>query len=148
MPVAEDGAMDPIPVEAFLERYPERIRRAADALRAIVHAAVPDAVEALRPGWGVIGYNAPAGRRSPYIGCVFAQPEHAHLLFEYGVLMDDPDGVLEGEGTTRQVRWLTFERPEDVAARRDELIGFVREAVRVASMSRGERQLLAMSREG
>jgi hypothetical protein len=56
--------------------------------------------------------------------------------------------VLEGAGITHRVRWLTFERPEDVAGRENELEGFVLEAVRVASMSRGERQLLAMSREG
>ncbi len=138
--------MDPIPAEAFLDGFPEPIRRAADALRALVRRAVPDAVEGLRPGWGVIGYNVPAGRRSPYIGCVFPQVEHVHLLFEHGVLMDDPDGALEGEGTTRRVRWLTFERPEDVAGREAELEGLVREAARVAAMSRGERQLLALSR--
>ncbi len=140
--------MDQIPIEAFLEAFPPHIRESAQRLRAIVRDAVPDAMEQVRPGWGIIGYNVPVGRRSPYLGGVFPQVEHCHLLFEVGALMDDPRGELEGAGVTIKVRWLTFDRPEDVTRREADLAAFVHEAVRVASMSRGERQLLALSREG
>jgi hypothetical protein len=140
--------MDPIPVEAFLEAFPPHIREAAQRLRAIVRSVAPDAQEQVRPGWGVIGYNVPIGRRAPYLGGVFPQVEHCHLLFEVGALMDDPSGELEGAGITLKVRWLTFERPEDVIGREAQLASFVREAIRVVSMSRDERQLLALSREG
>jgi hypothetical protein len=84
--------MDAMPVEVFLDSFPAPIRRGASALRAIVRRVAPDAVERVRTGWGVIGYNV-------------------HLLFEHGVLMDDPLGILEGAGTTKQVRWLTFSGP-------------------------------------
>lgn len=139
--------MDPIPVEAFLEAFPPAIRSAAERLRTIVRSVAPDALEQVRPGWGIIGYNVPVGRRSPYIGGVFPQDEHCHLLFERGVLMEDPNGVLEGAGVTKQVRWLTFKSPNEVVRREQELLVLTREAIRVATMSRGERVLLSMSRE-
>ena len=140
--------MDPIPVEAFLEAFPPHIRASAERLRSIVRAVAPDALEQVRPGWGLIGYNVPDGRRSPYIGGVFPQVEHCHLLFERGVLMNDPNGVLEGAGVTKNVRWLTFVDPGEVDRREGELSTLVREAIRVATMSRDERILLALSREG
>lgn len=140
--------MDNPPVEAFLDSFPEPIRRGAGALRAIVRRVAPDAEERVRGGWGMIGYNVPAGRRSPYIGGVFPQHEHVHLLFEHGVLMADPLGILEGAGTTKRVRWLTFRGPDEIAGREDELARYVEEAIRVATLSRGERELLALSRDG
>jgi hypothetical protein len=48
--------------------------------------------------------------------------------------MDDPRGLLQGEGITRQVRWLTFhdDAPIDAAA----CIALVQEAARVALLRR------------
>jgi hypothetical protein len=65
--------------------------------------------------------------------------------FEYGVLMDDPAGVLLGRGVTRRVRWLTFlpGDPQDQAG----LEALVREAARVALMTRSERFARMLDRE-
>ena len=138
--------MDPIPVEVFLESFPPPIRAAAEALRGLIRRIVPDADEMVRPGWGVIGYNVPVRRGAPYIGGVFPQQEHCHLLLEQGVLLADPNHLLEGAGVTKRVRWLTFNRPADVTAQADAIVALLQDAVRVAAMSRGERQLLAMDR--
>jgi hypothetical protein len=126
-----------MPPQALLADYPEPMRRIGETLRGIVRRAMPEAVERVRPGWRLIGYDVPAGRRTAYFCYVAPEHEHVHLGFEHGVLMRDPDGVLLGAGITRKVRWVTL-RPGDVI---DEplLAGLVREAARVATLSRAER---------
>lgn len=129
--------MEPIPLEALLETYPAPMRVLTARLRAVVLGAVPDAIERVRPGWGLIGYDVPTGRRTSYFAYVAPEVQHVHLGFEWGALMDDPRGLLVGEGITRQVRWLTF-RPGD-AVRAPSLVPLVREAARVAVLPRSER---------
>jgi hypothetical protein len=136
--------MDAIPPEALLADYPPAHREIADALRALVRRAVPDAIERVRPGWGLIGYDVPVGRRTRYFAFVWPEPEHVHLGFEHGVLMADPHRLLHGAGVTKKVRWLTFTRLDEIPA---EAVELVREAARLAAMSREERLLLRMDRE-
>jgi hypothetical protein len=129
------GHVDILPPEALLARFsPERIAT-AETYRALVQRAIPGVIERVRPGWGLIGYDLPVGRRTVYFAFVWPEVEHVHLGFEYGIHMDDPDGRLEGRG--RKVRWVTAVRPGDVDPRTVEPL--VREAARVASMSRDER---------
>ena len=112
--------------------------RIAESLRVVVRRTVPEALEAVRPGWHIIGYDLPDGRRTTFFCWVWPQPEHVHLGFVQGVLMDDPDHALEGAGITRRARWLTF-RPGDPID--DEMVTrLMVEAVRIARMSPGERQ--------
>jgi hypothetical protein len=137
--------MDRSTPELLLAPYPDEIRATAEALCAVVRRAIPDAIERVRPGWGLIGYDVPVGRRTAYFAFVWPEWEHAHLGFEHGVLLADPDGRLQGAGVTKQVRWVTFTRPEQI----DEaaLVPFVRGAARVASLTRSERVALALDRD-
>lgn len=136
--------MDPIPPEALLADHSPERRALANALRDIVRRAVPDAIERVRPGWGLIGYDVPVGRRTRYFAWIWPEPEHVHLGFEHGVLMDDPHRLLKGRGVTKQVRWLTFQHIDEIPSEAPDL---VREAVRVATMSRMERELRRMDLE-
>jgi hypothetical protein len=141
----DDGPVESIPVELFLSAYPEPMQAIAQRLRKIVRRATPDAIEAVRAGWHLIGYDLPVGRRTVYFCYVAPEPEHVHLGFEYGTFMDDPDGRLVGAGITRKVRWVTL-RPSDAI---DELAlaALVREAARVAALSPSERVASVLDRE-
>jgi hypothetical protein len=101
-----------IPAEALLEPLPPPLAEISNRLRAIVRRTLPDVVERVRPGWGIIGLDLPVGRREVYFAWIWpqAQPRHTHvhLGFVHGLLMDDPEGALEGAGVTRNARWLTF----------------------------------------
>ena len=138
--------MDPIPPEALLEVYPPAIRDAAEKLRAIVRRAVPDAVERVRGGWRLIGYEVPVGRRGRYFAYIAPEPIHIHLGFEYGAWMADPDGLLEGAHLKlKQVRYTTFTPGQPIPAR--PLADLTIEAVRVALLTREQRLSLAPGRD-
>lgn len=138
-------AMSQLPPEFFLEGYPAPMRSIANRLREIVGRAVPDAIEGVRPGWHLIGYDVPVGGRRRYFAYIAPEVEHVHLGFEHGVHMDDPHGLLQGAGITKQVRWLTF-RPGDPI---EELVivGLIREGARVAELSRSERLARTLDRD-
>jgi hypothetical protein len=144
-PMGQNAAVDPIPPEAFLEDFPPPIRAIAERLRAVVRSALPDAIERVRPGWHLIGYDVPNGRRTAYACYIAPEPGHVHLGFEHGVAMRDPDGRLQGAGVTRQVRWVTLRPGDRVDAT---ILGpLIVEAARVARLTRAERALATLDRE-
>jgi hypothetical protein len=132
--------MQQIPPEALLEGFPGPAQATAHSLRALMREAVPGAWERVRVGWHLIGYDLPERRYGLYFAYIAPEPAHVHLGFEYGAFMDDPEGLLRGGGVTKQVRWLTFERADDV--RREATIALIREAARVAMLTRQQRLAL------
>jgi hypothetical protein len=139
--------MDSLPPDAFLEPYPADIRAAAEVLRAVVKRAVPDAVERVRPGWRLIGYDLPVGRRSVYFAWVAPEPVHIHLGFQVGIFMADPDRILKGAHLRlKKVRYLTFRPGQPIPE--PQLVELTLEAARIAAMSREERFALVLDRDG
>jgi hypothetical protein len=137
--------VETIPPDAFLAAFDDEIRALADRLRAVVRRAVPAAVERVRPGWRLIGYDVPAAGRKAYFAYVAPEPIHVHLGFEHGVLMADPDRMLEGAHLNlRQVRYVTY-RPGDEVPE-PALERLAREAARVAALPREERLGLLLDR--
>ena len=132
-------------IDDFLTSYPPRIVSQVNILRDLVVRAVPTAVERLRRGWKLIGYDLPITRHGTYFAWIWPQVEHVHVGWETGTLMRDPERRLHGAQLgLKKVRYLTYEPGERVPAR--VVIDFTREAARIAGMSRAERQLLAASR--
>jgi hypothetical protein len=130
--------VEPIPSELFLSGYPPGIQAVAERLCAVVVEAVPDAIERVRLGWRLIGFDVPVGSRTRYFAFVAPEPEHVHLGFEYGVWMADPRGLLRGAHLNlRKVRYLTYEPCEAIPE--SDLVEFTRDAARLAVMSRAER---------
>jgi hypothetical protein len=129
--------IETIPVEALLADYPPAHTAIADALRTIVREAVPEAVERVRTGWRLIGYDLPVARRSLFFAWIWLEPEHVHLGFPRGVHMVDPRGVMKGAGITKLARWLTYEPGDPVEA--DPATELVLEAARVAVIPRSLR---------
>jgi hypothetical protein len=126
---------DPIPPDLFLSGYPTEIRRIAERLRTLVLEAVPESIERVRPGWRLIGYDVPVGRRTRYFAFVTPEPEHVHLGFEYGTWMSDPDGFLQGAHLNlRKVRFVTYEPGDAVPV--EALVRYTREAADLAQLGR------------
>jgi hypothetical protein len=138
--------VDQLPTTAFLEPYSPHIREIAERLRSIVLGEEPDAIERVRAGWRLIGYDLPVGRRTVYFAFVAPEPLHVHLGFEHGIFMDDPDRRMRGAHLKlRKVRYLTLRSMDEI----DEVAfrELVREAARIARLSRDERLAIAADRE-
>src|ERR687892_1850149 len=132
------AARESVPAEIFLSGYSDEIRHIAERLREVVHEAVPGAIERVRTGWRLIGYDVPVGRRTRYFAFVAPEPAHVHLGFEHGALMADPAGLLQGAHLKlRKVRYLTFQPGQPIPAAA--VVELVREAARLAAMSTSER---------
>ncbi|MGN6106129.1 MAG: hypothetical protein ACTHU0_13560 [Kofleriaceae bacterium] len=90
----------------FVRALPPAQRALVEAARSRIRSVVPIAVEKLRPGWGLIGYNAPA-----YFAFIHPGPV-LRIGFEWGVSLPDPDGLLEGNG--RRVRHVPIRTAGDL----------------------------------
>ncbi len=138
--------VEAIPPDLFLAGYADDVRASADRLRAVVKRAVPDVAERVRPGWRIIGYDLPVGRRSVYFAWVMPEPVHVHLGFVHGVFMDDPNRRLEGAHLRLvSTRFVTFEPGDDIPER--EMEELTRQAARIAALSREERFALTLDRD-
>lgn len=110
--------------EHILARHTVAIRNLTNRLRKLIRAAAPEAVEVPYPGWHAIGYRHPA---CGYFCGLFPYDDHVKLIFEFGILLDDPFGLLEGEG--KQVRQITFRRARDIQA--EPINFFIEQALRL-----------------
>ena len=144
--LTEVPGADGLPVEAFLAGYPVGIRETANGLRAIVRSALPNAIERVRPGCRLVGYDIPVGKRKVYFAFVIPEPAHVHLGFEHGIFMADPERRLEGAHLRlRKVRFVTFKGGEPVPEM--SMLELTREAARIAAMTREARFSLLMDRD-
>lgn len=112
---AASGAARPeaeITPEHILLGHSPRVQALAARLRVLVRAAAPEAAEKAYPGWHGIGYRHP---QCGYFCGIFPQEKSVRLLFEHGILLPDPDGLLEGSGT--QTRHVDIRRQKDIRAR-------------------------------
>ncbi len=106
--------------EELLKRFSAKIQQLTERARAAIRAAVPEAVEHVRPNRGYLGYTL----RHQF---AFVQPQQDHVRvgFVHGALLEDLAGLLKAEAS-RAVRYVRLERPAD--ARRPELAELLRAA--------------------
>lgn len=102
--------LTPGSIDELLAPFGPKVVTLANAARRRMTTLVPHAVERLRPGWGLIGYSAPK-----YFTFIVAVKGGVRIGFEWGVRLDDPAGLLEGDGS--QVRFVTITRASQLRAR-------------------------------
>jgi hypothetical protein len=117
---------------ALLAEHTPQVAAAASWLREVVLGALPDAREVVYRGWHAFGYHHPA---AGYLCAVFPRADDVLLGFERGVLLQDPHGLLSGEGRT--VRYVRVQTPGDPPAER--LVELIDAAVLVGTPGRGRR---------
>ncbi len=126
-------SQEPIPPDLFLSGYSPEIRDLAERLRSVVHEAVPEAIERVRTGWRLIGYDVPAGRRTRYFAFVAPEPKHVHLGWQHGIWMADPDGILRGAHLDlKKVRYVTYQPGDEIPT--DALVRYTVEAAGLATL--------------
>ena len=72
--------MEQVPPQAFLDDFPAIMQATAGALRRVVREAVPDAIERVRLGWHLIGYDLPIRRYGLYFAYVAPEATNRKLV--------------------------------------------------------------------
>jgi hypothetical protein len=113
------------PPEAILESHSPEVRAIAARARALIKRELPGVEENGYPGWRLIGYR----HGGAYLCFVAPLKDHVRLGFERGIYMNDPEELLEGDGTqVRYVRLSNEELPEEGLAR------LLKEAVAISAV--------------
>lgn len=104
-----DGKKIPeVPVEQFIRNASPTVRPVLQDLRELVRQAIPDAKEEIKWGRPVYSLN--------HIVCYLAAAgDHANLGFYRGIELEDPKGLLEGEG--KKLRHIKVYRTEEIRRR-------------------------------
>jgi hypothetical protein len=127
-------SIETVPADALLSDFPPPHQALGQRLRELVTDAAPEAIERVRPGWRLIGYDLPIKRNGAFFAWIWPEPEHVHLGFPRGMDMDDPRGELRGEGITKLARWLTYSPGDSIDE--EQATRLVQEAARVALLPR------------
>jgi hypothetical protein len=96
-------------VDSVVDGHAPPVREIVERLRAIIREVAPEAVESANPVWHSLSYKHPA---SGYFCGIFPQADRVDVAFEFGVLLPDSEGVLEGAG--KQVRYLRLRAERDL----------------------------------
>jgi hypothetical protein len=100
-----------ITVEELLGSHNPDIQTIVTTLRNLILQTVPNAAESANPGWHSVNYRHP---QQGYFCGIFPTQDTVILVFEFGILLPDPDGILEGDG--KQVRNIVFHSQDEIAA--------------------------------
>ncbi len=98
--------------DSLLARYPREIRAWAERLRALIRDASPESSESANAVWRSVSYTHP---ESGYFCGLFPFLDRLDVAFEWGVLLPDPEGILEGDG--KQVCYVRIHRAKDIRPR-------------------------------
>lgn len=79
--------------DGYITERSEPVRAVLEKLRALVHQALPDAVETFK--WGAPVFDNAHGVSVVYL---YGGKDHANLGFIRGAELDDPEGILKGAG--------------------------------------------------
>jgi Domain of unknown function (DU1801) len=113
----------------FLRPYDRDVQKLALDLRALLLEEMAPCYENIYDAYSAvaIGYGA-SERMRDGIFHIAVYSQHVNLGFNDGATLDDPKGILRGNGN--QIRHLTFKAPEDLA--RPEIRAYIRRAKKKA----------------
>lgn len=84
--------------EELIAAAPANVQKIAKALRQMILAVHPDAVEVVRLGDRAASYGVGPKKMSEAHTYVMPLKDRVNLGFYYGALLDDPNGLMEGTG--------------------------------------------------
>jgi hypothetical protein len=149
-PHAESHACDQEMTEALtpseelirhLSHYDLSVGELALGLREMVLNEAPAAVEKFFQVYALVFWYSLSGKMKDAFCHVVIYPKGVNLMFNRGAELNDPDGVLVGEG--KIIRHIKVRRPEDL--KNPHLRRFIRAALKHAKAIARERELAGRS---
>ena len=123
----------------MLSRYDLHVGELALELRAMVLNEAPAAVEKLLQVYALVFWYSLSGKMSDAFCQVVIYAKGVNLMFNRGAELEDPDGVLVGEG--KIIRHIKVRRSEDL--KNPYLRRFIRAALKHAKSIAREKDLAA-----
>ena len=96
-------------IQELISDFPPEIQLLTLQIRSIILNRVSTANEKVNPGWRSISYKHPD---VGYFCGILPNEDYVDLIFEFGVLLQDPDKILMGKGS--QVRFIRFHSVSDI----------------------------------
>lgn len=124
-----------------LAQFDLSVGELALGLREMVLEEAPVAIEKLFRVYALVFWYSLTGRMVDAFVQVVVYPKGVNLMFNRGAELNDPDGVLVGEG--KIIRHIKVRRPEDLKNRH--LRKFIRAALKHAKSIAKEREFIAKS---
>lgn len=124
-----------------LSTYDLSVGELALALREMVLKEAPEAVEKVLRVYALVFWYSLTGRMSDAFVQVVIYAKGVNLMFNRGAELEDPDGVLTGEG--KIIRHIKVRRPEDL--KKPYLRKFIRAALKHAKVIAREKELAGRS---
>lgn len=115
----KDSHIDP---EVILSDHSPAVRELVEEIRQLIREVVPTATESGHAAWHSLNYHHPD---VGYFCGIFPRKEGADLGFEFGILLHDPQQLLNQGG--RQFRSIYLAPGGDIP--HQALIGFLRAAI-------------------
>src|SRR5215510_14878798 len=132
------------PSEELIEKLSQfdlRVGELALGLREIVLAEVPSAVEKLFRVYALVFRYSLIGKMADAFCQVVVYPKGVNLMFNRGAELDDPDGILVGDG--KIIRHIKVRKPDDLKS--PYLRKFIKAALKHEKARSKERELVARS---
>jgi hypothetical protein len=123
----------------MLSRYDIKVGELALMLREMILKEAPNAVEKLLQVYALVFWYSLTGKMSDAFVQVVIYPKGVNLMFNRGAELQDPDGVLVGEG--KIIRHIKVRKLEDLKS--PYLRKFIKAALKHAKASAKERELVA-----
>lgn len=124
-----------------LSRYDLSVGELALALREMVLKEAPAAVERFFQVYALVFWYSLTGKMNDAFCQVVIYPKGVNLMFNRGTELEDPDGVLVGEG--KIIRHIKVRRAEDL--KNPHLRKFIRAAIKHAKSIAREKELAGRS---
>jgi hypothetical protein len=121
----------------LLSHYDLSVGELALELREMVLKVAPAAVERLIQVYALVFWYSLTGKMSDAFCQVVIYPKGVNLMFNRGAELEDPDGVLVGEG--KIIRHIKVRRPEDL--KNPHLRKFIRASIKNAKLRAKEKEL-------
>jgi hypothetical protein len=125
----------------MLSRYDIKVGELALMLREMILKEAPEAVEKLLQVYALVFWYSLTGKMSNAFVQVVVYPKGVNLMFNRGAELDDPDGVLVGEG--KIIRHIKVRKPDDLKS--PYLRKFIKAALKHEKARAKERELIARS---
>lgn len=93
----------PVPLEALTRELPPVTRAAFAELTSLIRSTIPEATEKVNLGWKSLNFSHPA---VGYFCGLFPLQDRIVIAFEFGVLLADPDRILDTRSCSKQVRYM------------------------------------------